>query len=452
MNDILFGNNNKAVIKKLANRSFRSNKMRNVIAVIAIALTTFLFTSVLTIGLGAKGTMEYSQKKLLGTQADTVIQFMTEEQFEKLKSDSMFESVGCWRPVQRMTNTNRLPVEIDYADSTMQELRFIIPHTGSAPKAANEVLVTANVLKDLEIEEKVGAKLPVEFKVDGQEYHFDMVVSGIYDTSRDGVGFVIVSDAFVSEYSEIFNTFPEDRNGGGAYTADAIMKDTEMAKERVGELVRNIGGNPDDVNADNFVRVSTYMDFSDDSNMFVVLATIVFGILFMFCGYLLIYNVFEIAVTNDIRQYGLLRTVGTTSKQVKCLVNWQALYLFLIGTPVGLLVGLLVGRGVLPAAIEVFAFDYGARNIEVGSLPYLAIVIISILFSGITVFISTRKSVKKASRVSPIEAVRYVEHEHFSVKRKTSHRGSVISRMATANTTRNKRRTCLLYTSPSPRD
>ncbi len=232
MNDILFGNNNKAVIKKLANRSFRSNKMRNVIAVIAIALTTFLFTSVLTIGLGAKGTMEYSQKKLLGTQADTVIQFMTEEQFEQLKSDSMFESVGCWRPVQRMTNTNRLPVEIDYADSTMQELRFIIPHTGSAPKAANEVLVTTNVLKDLGIEEKVGAKLPVEFKVDGQEYHFDMVVSGIYDTSRDGVGFVIVSDAFVSEYSEIFNTFPEDRNGGGAYTADAIMKDTEMAKER----------------------------------------------------------------------------------------------------------------------------------------------------------------------------------------------------------------------------
>ena len=52
MNDILFGNNNKAIIKNLANRSFRSNRMRNVIAVIAIALTTFLFTSVLTIGIG----------------------------------------------------------------------------------------------------------------------------------------------------------------------------------------------------------------------------------------------------------------------------------------------------------------------------------------------------------------------------------------------------------------
>ena len=67
MNDILFGNNNKAVIKKLANRSFHSNKMRNVIVAIAIALTTFLFTAVLTIGMGASGTLEYSMAKLMGS-------------------------------------------------------------------------------------------------------------------------------------------------------------------------------------------------------------------------------------------------------------------------------------------------------------------------------------------------------------------------------------------------
>ena len=54
MNDIIFCNNNKAVIKKLANRSLRSSKMRNVIAVIAIALRTFLFTAVLTIGIYGK--------------------------------------------------------------------------------------------------------------------------------------------------------------------------------------------------------------------------------------------------------------------------------------------------------------------------------------------------------------------------------------------------------------
>ena len=112
MNDILFGNNNKAVIKKLANRSFRSNKMRNVIAVIAIALTTFLFTAVLTIGMGAKGTLEYNMAKMIGTGADALVQGLSEEQFQQLKENSMFEKVGCWVPIEIMTNTNRMVAEI----------------------------------------------------------------------------------------------------------------------------------------------------------------------------------------------------------------------------------------------------------------------------------------------------------------------------------------------------
>ena len=144
----------------------------------------------------------------------------------------------------------------------------------------------------------------------------------------------------------------------------------------------------------------------------------VFGVLFMFCGYLLIYNVFEIAVTNDIRQYGLLRTVGTTSQQIKRLVNRQALYLFLIGTPFGLLFGILLGHSILPAALQMFAADYSGKNIEVSTLPYLGIIVGAILSSGLTVYISTRKSVKKASRVSPIEAIRYVEQNTVSIKRK----------------------------------
>lgn len=110
-----------------------------------------------------------------------------------------------------------------------------------------------------------------------------------------------------------------------------------MVKDRISELVRNIGGNPDDVNAANAVRVAPNPIVSNDSGLMMWLVAGVFGILFMFCGYLLIYNVFEIAVTNDIRQYGLLRTVGTTSQQIKRLVNRQALYLFLMGTPLGLL-------------------------------------------------------------------------------------------------------------------
>lgn len=449
MNDILFGNNNKAVIKKLANRSFRSNKMRNVIAVIAIALTTFLFTAVLTIGMGASGTLEYSMAKMIGTGADALVQGLSEEQFQQLKENSMFEKVGCWVPIEIMTNTNRIFAEIDYADQPQLELRMQTPRTGSAPQKANEVLVSANILKDLNIEEKIGAEIPIELKArqSGQIYHFDMVVSGIYDTPNEKSESVIVSKAFLEENAEMMSDIAQGRVGCGIYTADVVMRDNYMVKDRISELVRNIGGNPDDANAANAIRVAPNPIVSNESGLMMWLVAGVFGVLFMFCGYLLIYNVFEIAVTNDIRQYGLLRTVGTTSKQIKRLVNRQALYLFLIGTLLGLIFGTLLGCSILPATLRIFAVDYSGGNIEVGTLPYLGIIAGAILFSGLTVYISTRKSVKKASRVSPIEAIRYVEKDTVSIKRKKIDAGAVIPRMAKANLQRNKRRTVFIVIS-----
>ena len=449
MNDILFGNNNKAVIKKLANRSFRSNKMRNVIAVIAIALTTFLFTAVLTIGMGASGTLEYSMAKLMGSSADALVQGLSEEQFQQLKQNAMFEKVGCWIPIDIMTNTNRRVAEVDYADQAQLEIRMLTPRTGSAPQKANEVLVSANILKDLNIEEKIGAEIPIELKArqSGQIYHFDMVVSGIYDTPNEKSESVIVSKAFLEENAEMMSDIAQGRVGCGIYTSDVVMRDNYMVKDRISELVRNIGGNPDDVNAANAVRVAPNPIVSNDSGLMMWLVAGVFGILFMFCGYLLIYNVFEIAVTNDIRQYGLLRTVGTTSQQIKRLVNRQALYLFLIGTPLGLFFGTLLGRSILPVALQIFAVDFSGGNIEVGTLPYLGIIAGAILFSGLTVYISTRKSVKKASRVSPIEAIRYVEQDAVSIKRKKTNTGAVIPRMAKANLQRNKRRTVFIVIS-----
>ena len=449
MNDILFGNNNKAVIKKLANRSFRSNKMRNVIAVIAIALTTFLFTAVLTIGMGAKGALEYSMAKLMGSSADALVQGVSEEQFQQIKENAMFEKVGCWIPVDIMTNTNRRVAEVDYADQNQLEIRMLTPRIGSAPQKANEVLVSANILKDLNIEEKIGAEIPVELKVrqSGQSYHFDMVVSGVYDTPNEKAEFVIVSKAFLEENSEMMSDLAQQRPGCGIYTADVVMRDNYMIKDRISELVRNIGGNPDDRSAENYVRVAPNPIISNDSGLTMWLVAGVFGILFLFCGYLLIYNVFEIAVTNDIRQYGLLRTVGTTSQQIKRLVNRQALYLFLIGTPFGLLFGTLLGRSILPAALQIFAVDFSGGNIAVGTLPYLGIIAGAVLFSGLTVYISTRKPVKKASRVSPIEAIRYVEQNTVSIKRKKTKVGAVIPRMAKANLQRNKRRTVFIVIS-----
>lgn len=448
MSDVLFGNNNKAVIKKVANRSFHSNKKRNILAVIAIALTTFLLTAVLTIGFGAKNTMQYSEARLLGTQAHALVQGMTEEQAEQLRENGMFEKVGTQIALAFLENTKQLNVEMDYADETLMEVRFMIPSIGTIPKAENEVLVSSNVLEDLGIPKKAGETLPVDLKVDGKIEHFDMKVSGIYEPVKDDVGFVMVSKAFMEAQEDMVAVLRKDRENGNYYNADVILKDPSMVEERIGELVRSIGGNPDDREAENYVRIApTSSAAQSDGNLAVWMAAGVFGILFMFCGYLLIYNVFDMGVTNDVRQYGLLRTIGMTPKQVKGLVRKQAMYLFLIGTPIGVLLGILLGKGMLPSALQVFVVELGEKNMVVGSLPYLPIIIGSVLFSALTVWISTRKSAKKASRVSPIEAVRYVEQSTGKIKERKHVKGALLPRMAKANVQRNKGRMVLVIVS-----
>ena len=299
-----------------------------------------------------------------------------------------------------------------------------------------------------EFRKKRGETLPVDLKVDGKIEHFDMKVSGIYEPVKNDVGYVMVSQAFLEEQEEMVSALRKDRENRNYYNAHVILKDPSMVEERIGEFIRSIGGNPDDQEAENYVRIApTPSAAQSDGNLVVWLAAGVFGILFMFCGYLLIYNVFDMSVTNDIRQYGLLRTIGTTPKQVKGLVRKQAMYLFLIGTPIGVVLGILLGKGMLPVVLKAFVADLGEKNVVVGSLPYLPIIIGSVIFSALTVWISTRKSAKKASRVSPIEAVRYVEQSTGKIRERKHVKGALLPRMAKANVQRNKGRMVLVIVS-----
>lgn len=442
----LFSNKNSNVaIRKLANASFRNHRLRNATAILAIILTSFLFSAVLTIGMGTASTIYYSQTRLLGSQADVLIQGLTKEQIEQVKTNSMFKKVGCWISVEMMTNTNRINVEVAYADKEQQEIRFLTPDIGSAPEQGKEVLVSSNVLKDMGIKEEIGAIIPIEFSCGKEKHHFDMTVSGICESAKEETGYVIVSQIFLKDHSDVLDKLLERRNG--IYSADVIMKDTNRLEERVSQFIRSIGGNSDDTTAENYVRVAPSPQLSNANDPMLLLAASVFSVLFIFSGYLLIYNIFDITVANEVKQYGLLRTIGTTMRQVKYLVNQQAIYLFFIGLPIGLVLGGFAGYYIMPSIIKILAIDYAGDEFAIGSLPYLSIIVGVTLLSGLTVFISTRKPVKKASRVSPIEAVRYVEPTKVNINRKKVRKGTVILRMAITNTQRSKKRERLIAVS-----
>ena len=166
-------------------------------------------------------------------------------------------------------------------------------------------------------------------------------------------------------------------------------------------------------------------------------------LLIIFTGYLIIYNVFQISVANDIRFYGLLKTIGTTPRQLRRIIRHQALALSLVGIPLGLLLGWLVGGQLTPVIIR----QLNAVSNVVSVNP--AIFVASALFALVTVLISCRKPGRMAARVSPIEAVRYAEGGAVRHGGKRNAKGVSLLSMAQANLGRNRVKTAVTVLSLS---
>ena len=77
----------------------------------------------------------------------------------------------------------------------------------------------------------------------------------------------------------------------------------------------------------------------------------------------------SVSVTNDIRFYGLLKTIGTTGRQIKGIIRQQALLLSLLGIPVGLALGFVIGNKLTPVIMAQLSY----KNTFVSFDPWIFI-------------------------------------------------------------------------------
>ena len=110
-----------------------------------------------------------------------------------------------------------------------------------------------------------------------------------------------------------------------------------------------------------------------------------------------------------------------------------------------LIAGFFAGRALLPVVMRIFSYEYFTASLQASASPLLFI--IAALFTILTVFISTRKPAKKASKVSPMEAIRYTEQNDYKKKTVTRTRGAKLSHMAFSNLGRNRRRCVFIVVS-----
>ena len=445
MNDILFGNNNTEVIKRLSKRYFKKNRVRNLAAILAIMLTAFLFTSITSLVFSMSSSIQLSMQMQKGSKADGDIRYLTEEQYQELQDSDFIKEAGCRRFVGFASNASGHMVEINYADPVQQELTFCTPTHGKAPKKANEIATTDQALEALGVKAKIGERVLVEFTLRGKTYQYEMVVSGWWEAANDTGSLMIVSEQFLKDNPDLFiNTYAKDREIAGTYMADVVLKDKRHIQKQLQEFALSVGGEPEQMNADNYIACSQNQVGNAMLQPSMMMSAIVFVLLFVVSGYLLIYNIFDISVMQDVRQYGLLRTIGTSTRQIKKIVNRQAIWLTLIGLPLGLIFGFLVSKMLLPIVMKFFqANSLNAMKVSVSPLIFL----IAAVFTIFTVIISTRKPAKKAAKISPLEAIRYTGQENKKTKKTKRTHGAKLSYMAFSNLGRNKRRSVFIVLS-----
>ena len=444
---------NGKTIRRLGWRSMKAARTRNLIAILAIALTTVLFTSLFTIAMSINDGFQQSNFRQVGGFSHGGFKYLTEEQFNELKDDPLIDQWGLRRFLGMPTEVpfNKSHVEVSYADANYAHWAFCDPIEGRLPEeGTDEAATDTAVLELLGIEPEIGAKFTLTFDVDGRTTTQTFTLSGWWERDEAIVAsHVLIPESRVDAVLDEVGVTPPGSNGMiGTWNLDVMLKSGSRHIEQDLNQILADHGYQSETAGDDYIDTGvnwgyTGAQLSDNLDPIVVAAIAAMLLLIIFTGYLIIYNVFQISVTNDIWFYGLLKTIGTTPRQLGWIIRQQALTLSLAGIPLGLIAGWFIGGQITPAIVS---------QLE-GIVPVTSvspvIFIGAALFSLVTVLLSCRKPGRAAARVSPIEAVRYTEGGTIRRKTKKGRKGVSLLSMAWANLGRSRGKTAVTVTSLS---
>lgn len=436
---------NRKIIRKLSFRSMQAAGSKNVIAVTAIALTTLLFTALLTIVMSITYSFEQSNFRQAGGYNHGTFKYLTKEQFDELKNDTLIKEYGLRRFVGMPDQEpfQKAHVEVSFCDENVAKWMFLSPVEGHFPtENTNEAATDTRVLELLGIEPQLGAEFTMTFMVDGVETTQTFALCGWWDYDEA----ITASHVLIplSRAEQLFAELNIQGNDGmtGTYNMDVMLKSPAHIEADLHTILERHGYQSESrQEGDNYIATSVNWGYvtaqlSDSMDAGTVLALVAAVLLIIFTGYLIIYNVFQISVSNDIRSYGLLKTIGTTGRQIHRMVLIQSLLLSAVGIPIGLVCGYGVGAVLTPIVLK--NLD-GVRTSDLSMNPLIFAG--SALFALITVLISCRKPSKIASKVSPIEALRYTEGDSVKGRQRKAKKGVLLFQMAVANLGRNRKKT-----------
>lgn len=437
----MFKVDNKKVINDLAKITYKANKKRNILTIAAIFLTTFLLCTIISVGLSYWNTVSLRQQRMQGIDYDIELteprddQITVMREMDKIKYAGL--SVKC-AIVSKYQEKELDKVRLYWLDDICWEKQTIPAlddYKGKYPDKENEMMLSKSALSSMGIQNpKLGMELPLVYQTLAENSRNE-------DTAK-----TFVLSGWFLDYTGVDKGYVSEE----FYRSTGVLQTDLMQGSLKISLENPLYSENDIIEMQNQIKLSGNQiieaDYDTISNFIkTVLGLVVLLALVFISGYLFIYNTLYISVNRDIRYFGQLKTIGTTSMQIRKMIYRQMLWNAAIGIPLGLACSAIVGNLVIPQLLHALNPTIAISQVGTGSLW---VFVIAAIFSFGTIMISSQKPAKIAMHCSPIEAMKYIGAASAKVKNKKRTGGDIRS-MVKMNLFRDKKQFVIIMCSLS---
>ena len=445
------------ILNKLTIKSLKLNKKRTLVTIIGIILSTALITVVAGVVTSSRATLKEYFRKNNGDY-EVVFKDVPVEDLSYIEEnrniDNYFltSSIGYAR-FKESTNEYKPYFYILGIDSSAKDKFPINLTEGRLPTSNNEIVISKNIYEymllegeDFNLEEnknelEIGDTLKLDVSkrlLDGKEldqgdiyteeeyletmYTKEYTIVGIMERLNYTIeeysapGFTVITFLDVNNLGKTANIYANFTKEGLRNYKEVLCNilelDVNYEKEHnyidimelsTGETKEEVGSKYD-IDLNNELLQLEGVGVNSSYMQMLYLVGIVVLVIIIISSVFVIRNSFAISITERTRQYGMLSSIGATKKQIRKNVLFEGFTLGIIGIPSGIILGILVNwilsiilNRLIKNIVEDITFIY--------SLPILAI-IFSVVLGIITIYFSCMSSARRASKVSPIDAIR----------------------------------------------
>ena len=427
--------------------NLKHNKNRNLLIGIAICLTTLLLF-LIPGATNAMVKLEFAAINEIYPTWHTVLRNVEPKIAEQATIREDVEKVGLRCDVGEIPS-DKAKIGMTALDQTCAELNKIELSEGSLPQKATDIVVSHGILEALGRKGKIGDTIKIPYQVlrqDGLDYQEEgtFTICGMLKDTKEQkekqIYGAYVSQAFAKQvFSE-----KELRYYAYIHLQTNTMDTFDTVEKHIEKLTADFGLKEED-HGDNMEYVgANYVDPSMIPIVGMIMLVIIFA------GIITIYSIYYVSMPQRIQDYGRLRAIGATKKQVRSIVLREGMLTACIAIPIGLLIGTPFITGAVHILIDA-AGNVNAREAEIidqilreGSvnLHPLWLYALSIGVSFFTVWLSLRKPMKTAAKITPIEAMRF-QNEESKEKKRNGYDSLNLFRVTKINLIRNKKRTLI---------